>query len=387
MTCKRAERLQKLPPYLFAEVDRKKKAAIGAGRDIINLGVGDPDQPTPDFIIEALYRGASDPANHQYALDAGMPAFRETIAQWLERRFGVHADPKTEVLPTIGSKEAIAHFPLAVLNPGDVALVPEPGYPPYRSGTIFADAEPYLMPLKKENHFFPDFDAIPADVLKRARLIFVNYPNNPTAATATKEFYEALVAFAKKNGLIVASDAAYTEVYFGEQPMSFLELDGARDVGIEFHSLSKTFNMTGWRVGFAVGSPDLIACLGQLKSNLDSGVFQAIQVAATEALSRSDEVTPKLNEMYRRRRDVLVEGLRAAGWKVDVPPATFYTWIAVPDGYTSTDTATKLLDEADIVVTPGNGFGPSGEGYVRATLTVSEDRLKEAVGRIAAVRF
>jgi LL-diaminopimelate aminotransferase len=382
-----ADRLRQLPPYLFAEIDRKKKAAIAAGRDVINLGVGDPDTPTPAFIIEALRRAAGDPANHQYALDAGLPPFRRAAADWFKRRFGVTLDVEAEILPTIGSKEAIGHFPLAVLNPGDVALIPEPGYPPYRSGTVFAGAEPVTMPLAAANDFLPDLEAVPADVLDRARLIYVNYPNNPTARIAPRDFYERLVAFAKRHDLIVASDAAYTEVYFEEAPMSLLEVPGAKDVVVEFHSLSKTFNMTGWRIGFACGNAELVAHLGRIKSNLDSGIFGAIQVAGAEAYDRAEEVTPGLNGMYRARRDAFVVGLREAGWEVTPPEAAFYVWIPTPQGLASAEVASRLLDEADIVVTPGVGFGPSGEGYVRATLTVSEDRLAEAAERIGGIDF
>ena len=382
-----AERLKVLPPYLFAEIDKKKKALIAAGRDVINLGIGDPDTPTPEFIIEELRRAAGDPKNHQYALDAGLPEFRRAAADWYAHRFDVTLDPDTEVLPTIGSKEAIAHFPLAVLNPGDVALVPEPGYPPYRSGAIFAGAEVYLMPLVARNEFLPELDAIPQGVLERAKLIYVNYPNNPTAAVASKAFYAAVVDFAKKHDLIVASDAAYTEVYYDEKPMSFLEVPGAKDVGIEFHSLSKTFSMTGWRLAFAVGNAQLVSHLGRLKTNLDSGIFQAIQFAGVKALERVDEVTPRLVAMYRARRDALVDGFTRAGWNVTPPKATFYVWIPTPNGRSSTDVAARLLEEADIVVTPGIGFGPSGEGFVRAALTVPEERIREAAERIAKLKF
>ena len=387
MAFRRAQRLEQLPPYLFAEIDRKKKAAIAAGRDVINLGVGDPDRPTPDFIIEELNRAAHDARNHQYALDAGLPAFRRAAADWFRKRFDVTLDADTEILPTLGSKEAIGHLPLAVLDPGDVALIPEPGYPPYRSGTVFAGAEPYLMPLTAANGFLPDLDAIPVSVLARAKLIFVNYPNNPTARVAPRAFYETLVAFARKHGLIVASDAAYSEVYFDAKPMSFLEIDGAREVGIEFHSLSKTFNMTGWRIGFSTGNAQIISHLARIKSNLDSGIFQAIQVAGVKALENADRVTPDLIAMYRRRRDAMVAGLREAGWTVTPPEAAFYMWIPTPGRAPSTEVASRLLEEADIVVTPGIGFGPSGEGYVRATLTVDEARIREAVDRIARLSF
>jgi LL-diaminopimelate aminotransferase len=387
MSFEAAERLKKLPPYLFAEIDRKKKAAIAAGRDVINLGVGDPDTPTPAFIIDELERAARDEANHQYALDKGLPRFRNSAVDWFKRRFGVTLDADLEILPTIGSKEAIGHFPLAVLNPGDAALIPEPGYPPYRSGTVFAGAEPVLMPLLAENNFLPDLGGIPADALKRAKLIFVNYPNNPTARVAPRAFYEELVAFAKRHDLIVASDAAYTEVYYGEPPISILEVPGAKDVAIEFHSLSKTFNMTGWRIGFAAGNPELVALLGRIKSNLDSGIFQAIQCAGAVAYDNAEHFTGELNAMYGARRDVFVEKLRGAGWDVTPPEAAFYVWMPTPKGLASAEVATRLLEEVDIVVTPGIGFGPSGEGYVRATLTVTEERLAEAADRIAKIDF
>jgi len=382
-----SDRLKALPPYLFFEIDRKKKEALAAGRDVIDLGVGDPDLPTPGVIIEELNRAAHDPENHRYALNDGLPAFRTAAAEWFRARFGVTLDAKSEVLPIIGSKEAIGHFPLAVLNPGDLALIPEPGYPPYRSGAIFAGADVHLMPLLAENGFLPDLDAIPPEVLERAKLIYVNYPNNPTAAVAPRDFYVSLAAFARDHGLIVASDAAYSELYYDEKPMSFLELPGAREVGIEFHSLSKTYNMTGWRVGFAVGNPSLIAHLRQIKTNLDSGIFQAIQYAAVKAMENADAIGSSLRKTYRARRDALVGGLTAAGWEVAVPEATFYVWASTPKGLPSAEVAARLLEEADIVMTPGVGLGPSGEGYVRAALTVGEDRIREAADRIASLTF
>jgi LL-diaminopimelate aminotransferase len=387
MNFDRAQRLKALPPYLFAEIDRKRKAAIAAGRDVINLGVGDPDLPTPEFIIDELNRAAHDPRNHQYALDAGLPEFRRAAADWCRRRYGLKVDPDTEVLPTIGSKEAIAHLPLAVLNPGDVALIPEPGYPPYRSGTVFAGGSPWPMPLVAGNGFLPSLDELPAEALRRAKRVYVNYPTNPTASVADRRFYESLVAFAEKHGLIVASDAAYSEIYFDRKPMSFLEAPGAKEVGIEFHSLSKTFNMTGWRLGFAVGNASLVSHLGQLKTNLDSGIFAAIQRAGVKALERAEEISSRLSAVYRGRRDVLVEGLRSAGWPVTAPEATFYVWIPTPKRLPSVQVAARLLEEADIVVTPGVGFGPSGEHFIRAALTVDEERIREAARRIARTPF
>ncbi|HUW35224.1 MAG TPA: LL-diaminopimelate aminotransferase [Planctomycetota bacterium] len=382
MAFEKAERLKKLPPYLFAEIDKRKKAALAAGREVINLGIGDPDLPTPDFIIEALKKAAHDPKNHQYALDEGSPKFRQTIADWYRQRFGVSLDPRGEILPLIGSKEGIAHLPLAVVNPGDVCLVPEPCYPPYRSGTIFAGGVPIYMDLKPENGFLPDLDAINPRAARAAKIIYVNYPNNPTAACAGLDFYERLVAFAKQYDLLICSDLAYSETYFEQKTHSVLEVPGARDVTIEMHSLSKTFNMTGWRVGFAVGSKAAVAALGQVKSNVDSGIFGAIQDAATAALLDTSTFVRDQVEIYRRRRDSLVNGLRGLGWNVPSPPATFYVWMPVPAGCTSERFCTRLLEEADIVMTPGNGFGAPGEGFARAALTVSEKRIAQAVERI-----
>jgi LL-diaminopimelate aminotransferase len=387
MPISKALRLAKLPPYLFAEIDRKKKAALRAGRDVINLGVGDPDQPTPDFIIEALARAAHDPRNHQYALDEGSPELRRAIADWYRERFGVSLEPDTEVLPLMGSKEGIAHLPLAVVDPGDICLVPEPCYPPYRSGTIFAGGVPVYMDLTMENRFLPDLRAVDPRAADAAKIIYVNYPNNPTAAVAGLEFYEQLTAFAKKHDLLICSDLAYSELYFEEKTHSALEVAGAKDVAIEMHSLSKTYNMTGWRIGFALGNKNALAALARLKSNMDSGIFGAVQDAAIVALRDESDFVQKQVELYRRRRDALVAGLASLGLKVDRPPATFYAWIQVPEGYTSEQFCTRLLDEADIVLTPGNGFGRPGEGFARAALTVSEERIKEAVARIGKLSF
>jgi len=383
-----AERLKRLPPYLFAEIDRKKKAAIAAGRDIINLGIGDPDLPTPEPVIEALAKAARDPKNHQYALDRGLPAFRTTVAGWFDKRFGVGLDPDAEIQPTIGSKEAIVNFALAVLNPGDAALVPAPGYPPCRSGVIFAGAEPFIMPLTDENDFYPDLAAVPDDVKAKARLLYLNYPGNPTAKLATREFFERAVKFANDHDMIIAQDMAYSEIAFdGEKPVSIMEIDDGRDIAIEFHSLSKTFNMTGWRIGFAVGNRDAVAALRRIKSNLDSGIFQAIQYAGIKAFEIYDDFVPGLCATYRKRRDVFCDGLNSIGWKVEKPKATFYVWIKLPPGLTSFEVAGRLLDEADIVMIPGAGFGPEGEGYVRATITVTKERLAEAVERIKKVQL
>ncbi len=378
-----SSRLKKLPPYLFAEIDKIKKKAISEGKDIIDLGVGDPDRPTPMHIIEQLYEAAQDSRNHRYAMDMGLLKLRETIATWYKRRFDVELDPESEVLPLIGSKEGIAHMPLAYVNHGDEVLIPDPCYPPYKSGTIFAGGVPYLMPLLPENDFLPDLDAIDYQVAKRAKIMFLNYPNNPTSAIATEEFFKRVIEYANENNIIICHDAAYSEMsYDGYRPPSFLEFEGAKDVGVEFHSLSKTYNMTGWRLGFVCGKADVISALRRVKSNIDSGIFQPVQFAGIVALESDQSHIDKLNAIYQRRRDVLVDGLNSIGWKVQKPKATFYVWIPVPPGYTSNELTRSLLEKADIVTTPGVGFGPNGEGYIRITLTVAEERLQEAVDRI-----
>ena len=378
-----SNRLKKLPPYLFAEIDKIKKKAISEGRDIIDLGVGDPDRPTPMHIIEQLYEAAKDAKNHRYAMDMGLLKLRETIATWYKRRFDVELDPESEVLPLIGSKEGIVHMPLAYVNHGDEVLIPDPCYPPYKSGTIFAGGVPYLMPLLPENDFLPDLGAIDYQVARRAKIMFLNYPNNPTSAVATEEFFKRVIEYANENNIIICHDAAYSEMsYDGYKPPSFLEFEGAKDVGVEFHSLSKTYNMTGWRLGFVCGKADVVSALRKVKSNIDSGIFQPVQFAGIMALESDQSHIDKLNAMYQRRRDVLVNGLNSIGWKVKKPKATFYVWIPVPPGYTSNELTKSLLEKADIVTTPGVGFGPNGEGYIRITLTVPEERLQEAVDRI-----
>jgi LL-diaminopimelate aminotransferase len=378
-----ADRIKHLPPYLFAAIDQLKQKALAKGADLINLGIGDPDLPTPDAIVRRLQRAAENPKNHQYPSYEGMPVFREAAADWYRRRFGVRLDPKNEVLTLIGSKEGIGHAPLAFLNPGEVALIPDPGYPVYHAATLFAGGRSHFLPLKKENHFLPELDRIPKAVLKKSRLLFINYPNNPTSATAGKEFFQEVIRFARRHKLIVCHDNAYSEIFFdGERPMSFLEMDGAREVGIEFHSLSKTFNMTGWRIGFAVGNPDLLAALGKVKSNLDSGVFQAVQEAGIEALNLKDSVTDDIRKVYQERRDTLISGLLGIGLTVEPPKATFYVWVGVPKGFTAMKFTMHLLDRAGIVTTPGSGFGKSGEKYIRMALTVPNERLMEAIVRM-----
>lgn len=383
-----ANRIKTLPPYLFAAIDEMKQKAIARGVDIINLGIGDPDLPTPTPIIERLKQAAADPKNHQYPSYEGLLPFRQAVANWYQRRFGVTLDPRSEVLGLIGSKEGIGHVPLAFVDPGDIVLVPSPGYPVFPVGAIFAGGIPHLMPLLKQNGFLPDLNAIPKDVAKRAKLMFLNSPNNPTSVVAGKDFFDRVVAFALEHQIIVCHDAAYSEIYYdGRRPPSFLEVGGAKDVGIEFHSLSKTFNMTGWRIGFAVGNKRILAGLGKVKSNLDSGIFQAVQEAGITAIQSDDQLTDGLRKLYQERRDVLVPGLKKLGLDVDTPPAAFYVWIAVPKGYTSTAFTAHLLEKAGIVTTPGNGFGAAGEGYIRMTLTTPKERLTEVVERIKKAGF
>jgi LL-diaminopimelate aminotransferase len=354
--------------------------------DLINLGVGDPDLPTPEPIVRRLQKSAEDPKNHQYPSYEGMRAFREAVADWYRVRFNVPLDPGSEVLTLIGSKEGIGHLPLAFLNPGDRSLCPDPAYPVYSIGTMFAGGAPYFLPLRRENRFLPELDRIPASVLKRSRLLFINYPNNPTSAVADTGFFKKVVAFAKRHRLIVCHDAAYSEIYYdGLRPASFLEVEGARDVGIEFHSLSKTFNMTGWRIGFAVGNREIIAGLGKIKSNLDSGAFQAVQEAGIEALRLPDSVTDGIRRIYQERRDLFVPGLTALGLDVEIPKAAFYVWIRTPKRTGSSRFVQRLLTEAGIVSTPGQGFGAAGEGYIRMTLTVGTERLREALERLKRI--
>ncbi len=382
----KAERLKKLPPYLFKEIDRKKSEVRARGVDIIDLGIGDPDLPTPPHIIEALKRAAEDPANHRYPSYSGMGNFKEAVAKWYQERFGVELNPDTEVISLIGSKEGIAHFPLAFVNPGDVALVPAPAYPVYHTATMFAGGKSYFMPLLMENRFLPDLNAIPDEITSRARIMFINYPNNPTSAIADLEFFTKVVEFARDNDILVCHDAAYTEMAFdGYSPPSFLAADGAREVGIEFHSLSKTYNMTGWRIGFAVGNREAIEGLGAIKSNIDSGAFQAVQMAGIEAIRGDQSCVRDMVQIYSRRRDLMVRGLQNVGFEMESPRATFYLWIKVPGGYTSAELAEHLLEDAGLVVTPGNGFGEPGEGYFRIALTQKRERLAEAVQRLKAL--
>ncbi|MBU0759737.1 MAG: LL-diaminopimelate aminotransferase [Candidatus Omnitrophica bacterium] len=382
-----SERLTKLPPYLFVEIDKAKRKALREGKDIIDLGIGDPDEGSPKEVIESLYKALQDSKNHHYPLDQGISSFRKRIAEWYSSRFGVALDPEKEILVLIGSKEGIGHMPLAFVNPGDVSLVPDPCYPPYKGGTILAGGRIHAMPLLEGNNFLPDLKKIKESTLKKARILYINYPNNPTSAVCEKGFFEDVALFAKKYGLIVAHDAAYSEVAFdGYKPDSFLKVNGAMDVGVEFHSLSKTCNMTGWRIGFVCGNEKIISAIGKVKSNIDSGAFNAIQMAGITALDIAERHLKRMNAVYQERRDALVDGLNSIGWKTKKPKATFYAWTSLPRPYKSSiKFAGKVLNEAGIVITPGVGFGESGEGYVRMALTVSVERIKEAVDRLKKI--
>ncbi len=376
-------RLRMLPPYLFAELDRLKQEQIKKGMDIISLGIGDPDLPTPPHIVGALAAAAADPKNHQYPSYEGMLGFRTAVADWYRTRFRVTLDPATEVLTLIGSKEGIGHLPLAFVGPGDVVLVPDPAYPVYQAGTLFAGGECHFMPLTAARNFLPDLTGIPAAVLERAKILWLNYPNNPTGAVAPREFLAEAVAFARRHGLILAHDAPYSEIAFdGYRPESVLSIDGAMEVAVEFHSVSKTYNMTGWRLGFAVGNPDILAGLGRVKQNLDSGTFQAVQYAGIAALSGPQQCVADNCRIWQERRDVLIGSLRDMGFAVASPKATFYAWLPVPRGFTSGSFCTELLMKAGVVVTPGNGFGAAGEGFVRAAFTVGVERIREAMDRM-----
>jgi LL-diaminopimelate aminotransferase len=381
-----AKRVKDLPPYLFATIDKMKGKAVSRGIDLIDMSIGDPDIPTPKHIVESMRKAVKNPAHHQYPSYVGMLSFRQAVADWYKKRFNVTLNPKTEVLSLIGSKEGIGHMPLAFINPGDYVLVPSPGYPVYPVATLFAGGKIHEMPLLEKNNYLPDLQAIPRNVLKKAKLMFVNYPNNPTAACADRAFYKKLIAFAAEHNIIICHDAAYTEMYYdGEKPLSFLQIPGAKNVGIEVHSLSKTYNMTGWRVAFAVGNKDVIAGLGKIKTNIDSGIFQAIQEAGIEALNTDDKVLKKLRDTYQGRRDALHEGLTKLGLEVNKPDATFYLWTKCPKGMSSMEFTAHLLNKAGILTTPGNGFGAPGEGYIRFALTVPVKRIKEAVKRIGDV--
>ena len=383
-----AKRLSKIPPYLFAEIDRKVQEKKRAGVDVISLGIGDPDLPTPKRIVHVLQEAAADPANHRYASYFGLSELRQAIAGWYGDRSGVTLDPDNEILPTLGSKDGIAHAPLALVDPGDVVLAPDPGYTVYVTGALMAGAEPYVMPLTAENQWLPDLDAIPQDVAERARLMWLNYPNNPTAAVADREFLERAVAFCRRYDIILCHDAPYSEIAFdGYRPITLFEIPHAKEIGLEFHSLSKTFNMTGWRIGWVCGRADLVGLIGQLKTNIDSGIFQAVQWAAIEALNGGEQETRAACDVYSRRHQLVAETLNDLGWNIKPPRATFYVWAPVPEGYDSIGFASHVFDEVGVNITPGVGFGAHGEGYFRLSVTAPDARLEAAMARMRQLKL
>ena len=385
-----SERLEKIPPYLFAEIDRKIDEAKARGIDIISLGIGDPDTPTLQPVVDEMHKAIDNPKNHDYPPYNGTAQFRNGAKEWMKKRFGVDLNADTEILANIGSKEAIAHVFFAYVDKGDYTLVPDPGYPVYKNATIFAGGTPYAMPLLEENNFLPDFDKIPEDIAKKSKIMFLNYPNNPTGATADLEFYKKAVDFCKKYDILLCSDMAYSEMtYDGYKAPSVLEVEGAKDVAIEFYSHSKSYNMTGWRVGFVCGNADAIKALGTIKNNIDSGTFKAIQQAATAAFTIDQSYIDKLNKMYQERRDVMEEGLRELGWNIKPSKATFYIWIPTPNGMTSEEFATVMLEKAHVVVPPGIGYGKCGEGYIRIALTKDVETIKKALQRMkdAGIRY
>ncbi len=380
-------RLQRVPPYLFADLDRRTEELRQQGVDVISLAVGDPDLPTPEHVVQAMREAVSDPTTHRYPPYAGTSGFRRAVADWYRGRFGVQLDPDRQVLALIGSKEGIAHLPWAVLDPGDVALVPDPGYPVYRVATLLADGQPHPLPLVAERGFLPDLSAVPTEVARRCKLVFLNYPNNPTAATAELGFFQEVVRFAREFDVVVVHDNSYSEIaYDGYRPPSFLQAPGALEVGVEYHSLSKTYCMTGWRLGWVCGNAEVVSALAKLKTNLDSGVFVAVQRAGEAALRGPQEPVRERVATFQARRDLLVGALREAGWKVTLPKATFYVWAEVPDGFDSVRFAQHVLDRAAVVVTPGVGYGETGDRYVRLSFTTPDGRLREAVERLRRLR-
>ncbi|MCM8817887.1 MAG: LL-diaminopimelate aminotransferase [Candidatus Omnitrophica bacterium] len=378
-----SERLKKIPPYLFVEIDKKKKELISKGEEIIDFGVGDPDLPTPENIISAMKKSVENPKFHRYPFGKGTKEFRKTISEFYKKNYDVDINPEDEICVLIGSKEGIAHFPLCFINPGDISLVPEPGYPVYHLGTLIAGGESYFLPLKEENNFLPDLGNIPQNIVKKAKILYLNYPNNPTGSFANYDFLKDVVKFCKKNNIILAYDAAYSEIYFEEKPINIFSIDGAKDVTIEFNSLSKTYNMTGWRVGWACGNSFLISALAKIKENIDSGTFEAIQFAGIEALTGTQETVKKLREIYKKRRDIFADGIKEIGFDFKMPKGTFYFWVRVKDN--SMKFVDFLLENGKIVATPGVGFGPSGEGYVRFSLTINEEKIKKAIERMKSI--
>jgi LL-diaminopimelate aminotransferase len=383
---KAANRIETLPSYLFAGIDRKVAEAKARGFDVISFGVGDPDLPSPPHVVEAMIEAVRDPATHRYPSYEGMPEFRNAIAAWYGRRFGVGLDPDDQILALVGAKEGIFHLPVAFVDAGDVSLVPDPGYPVYGTGTLMAGGDPFLLPLLPDGDFFPDLDAIPEETVARARVLWLNYPNNPTAACADVEFFQRAVDFCRANNLLVAHDAAYSEItYDGYVAPSILQTEGAMECAVEFHSLSKIYNMTGWRIGWVAGAPEAIEALKRLKTNIDSGIFDAVQRAGVAALSGSQDHLAETVDRYRHRRDLLCDGLKSMGLVVVPPKGSIYVWVPVPQGYNSVSFAAHLLEEAHVVVTPGTGYGPSGEGFVRFSVTLPDDRLEAGVERLREV--
>jgi LL-diaminopimelate aminotransferase len=379
-----SRRVEKLPPYLFVEISKKIAEKKAKGEEVISFGIGDPDIPTPSHIIERLCQAAQDPANHRYPESEGLPELRRAIAGWYQRRFGVSLDPDEEVLPLIGSKEGIAHIALCLIDPGDTALVPDPAYPVYAVTAMLAGGRLYHLPLIERNKFLPKLETIPQHINQKARLMWISYPNNPTAAIADLSFFNQVVEFARQHEIVVCHDGPYSEVAFdGYQPPSFMEAAGAREVGIEFHTLSKSYNMTGWRIGMAVGNATVIDALRRIKSNMDSGIPQAIQYAAIEALNGPDDCIQEHNRIYQRRRDLIIDVLQSIGVEAQPPKASLYIWAKVPEGYTSVSFATELLETVGVVVTPGTGYGRNGEGYIRLSLTIPDAALVKGLSRLA----
>lgn len=378
-----SERLKNLPPYLFARIDELKAKKIAEGVDIISLGIGDPDLPTPKHIVQAMKKAVADAKNHQYPSYEGCREFREAVAYWYHKNYNVQLDAKTEIISLIGAKEALAHLPLAFVNDKDIVLVPDPGYPVYAIATQLAGGQPISMPLLKKNYFLPDLSEIDTDVARKAKLMFLNYPNMPTSAVASKHFFEDVIEFAKNYDIVICHDFPYSEiVYDNYKAISILQIKDGKDVAVEIHSLSKTYNMTGWRVGYAVGNKDIVQALLNVKTNVDSGVFQAIQYAAIAALKGPQNCIAEVCEVYKKRRDKVVDCFNSLGWNLTKPLATLYIWIEVPEGKTSAEFATEILDKTGVLVVPGTGYGKWGEGYVRISLTVADKRLDEALKRI-----
>lgn len=382
-----SRRIENLPPYFSVEITRKIEEKRAKGEDIVSFAIGDPDIPTPPHIIKSLCEAAQDPANHRYPESDSLPELRRAIAQWYEKRFTVSLDPDKEVLPLIGSKEGIAHIALCVVNPGDTVLVTDPGYPVYAVGTMMAGGRPYYLPLTRENGFLPSLHKIPEHVLRSTKLLWINYPNNPTGAVVDINFFNRVVKFARQHEISVCHDGPYSEVAFDDyRPVSFLEANGAKEAGVEFHSLSKTYNMTGWRIGMAVGNATMIDALKRLKSNIDSGIPQAIQYAAIEAFTGPQDCIPEHNAIYQRRRDLLVETLNNIGLEATLPKASLYVWAHIPAGYTSVEFTQDLLEQVGVVVTPGIVYGRNGEGYVRLSLTIPDASLVKGLSRLCEWR-